>query len=135
VARQRELLVQQQMASIALHQQIQAIQQLTFSNPQIYGNSYDSVIQQLQLQLYQLQNSPESQQLPVYQQLLAQALSSGQVTPSPSSLPSSSGSSNQLNRSSPSQPIRGQLRIDQLFAPSSRTLSTSSKKQPKQEPT
>ena len=58
MARQRELLVPQQMASLALQQQIQAIQQLNVSNPQL-RNSYDTVIQNMQMQIYQLQSSPE----------------------------------------------------------------------------
>jgi len=47
------------MAQLQLQQQITAIQQLNYSNPQVYGNAYDQMIQQMQLRLFQLQNSPE----------------------------------------------------------------------------
>lgn len=143
MARQNELLVtigQQQLAAFQIQQQMQALQQLNFSNPALYpGNTFDTVIQNLQLQLFQLQNSPESQQLPIYRQLLAQIMSqNGQVTPSPvstGSVPSNGGAQPARSTSSPGA-ARGQLRIDQLFsATNSRTVSTSSKqKHPKQEP-
>jgi len=136
VARQRELMVQQQTTATFLQSQIAALQHLAIADFS-QSAAAQAAISGLQIQLYQTMNNPElkqvSQQLLTYQTILT---ASGALPTQTSLNAATSVASSQANSS-----ISGrQRRIDQMFAPTSRPMSTSSKPsdkslEPKQEPT
>lgn len=137
VARQRELMVQQQTTATFLQSQIAALQHFAIADFS-QSAAAQAAISGLQIQLYQTMNNSElkqvSQQLQTYQTILT---ASGALPINRTSLnAATSVASSQANSS-----ISGrQRRIDQMFAPTSRPMSTSSKPsdknlEPKQEPT
>lgn len=136
VARQRELMVQQQTTATFLQSQIAALQHLAIADFS-QSAAAQAAISGLQIQLYQTMNNSElkqvSQQLLTYQTILT---ASGALPIRTSLNAATSVASSQAN----SALSGSQRRIDQMFAPTSRPMSTSSKPldkslEPKQEPT